>query len=155
MRCLRYCAAMTSEPSFVVAVAVVVQHGDRVLALRRAASKDVGAGIWETVSGRVEGDESLEEAAHREVREETGRALSALRGPIDAYRMLRGTRHMVVVVYAGALEAGAIDVEGLPSIARSAEHDAHAWRTREELASSMPPRLFEAVSRVLDDPARS
>jgi 8-oxo-dGTP pyrophosphatase MutT (NUDIX family) len=136
---------MSMQRSFVVAVAVVLIHEDRVLALRRAASKDVGAGVWETVAGRLEGEESLEEAAHREVLEETGLPLANLTGPIDAYRMMRGDRDMVVVVYTGAL----IGEGREPSIARSAEHDAHAWLTLEEAERDMPPRLAQALRRAV------
>ena len=39
---------------------------------RRFAAKDAGAGLWETVSGRVEADEAPLDAIAREVREETG-----------------------------------------------------------------------------------
>lgn len=134
------------QRSFVVAVAVVLIHQDRVLSLRRAASKDAGAGIWETVSGRLEGEESLEQAAHREVLEETGLALANLAGPIDAYRMMRGDRDMVVLVYVGALLGEGSEP---PSIVRSTEHDAHAWRTLEEVARDMPARLAQAVRRAL------
>jgi len=138
---------MSMQRSFVVAVAVVVTHEGRVLALRRAPTKDVGAGIWETVSGRVQGDESLEAAAHREAREETGCELVGLRGPIDAYRMMRGDRDMVVLVYGGTLASDERDAHGRPSITRSTEHDAHAWLTVDEVDRDMPQRLAEAVQR--------
>ncbi|HIP70446.1 MAG TPA: NUDIX domain-containing protein, partial [Anaerolineae bacterium] len=45
---------------------------DRYLLLRRAAHKDVGAGHWECVTGRVDQGESYEDALHREVQEEIG-----------------------------------------------------------------------------------
>lgn len=133
-------AAMT-DASFVLAVAIVLRRGDRVLALRRAADKDVGAGIWETVSGRVAPDEVLEDAARREVREETGVAIEAIEGPIDAYVMRRGERPMCVVVYAA-------DV-GEQAIVRSSEHDADAWLTLAEAEAQMPARLAQAVRRAL------
>ena len=38
--------------------------------LQRAAHRDVGAGSWECVTGRLEQGEGFEEALHREVREE-------------------------------------------------------------------------------------
>lgn len=42
------------------------------LVLQRAASKDVGAGAWECITGRVDQGEGFEAALHREVREELG-----------------------------------------------------------------------------------
>ena len=45
---------------------------DKYLLLRRADSKDFGAGAWECPTGRVDQGESFTEAMHREVREEIG-----------------------------------------------------------------------------------
>lgn len=42
------------------------------LLLRRAGSKDFGAGAWECVTGRVDQGESFSQAFQREVREEIG-----------------------------------------------------------------------------------
>ena len=137
---MRHAAAMT-EGSFVLAVAVVLRRGDRLLALRRAPTKDVGAGIWETVSGRVAVDEDLMDAARREVLEETGLRVSVLEGPIDAYVMRRGARPMCVIVYVAEAPA--------EEIVRSAEHAAEAWWTLGEAAERMPPRLAEAVARAM------
>lgn len=131
-----------NEALFVVAVAVVITHRGRVLALRRAPIKDAGAGIWETVSGRLEEGESLEACALREVTEESGLTLVSLRGPIDAYVMRRRERPMTVLVYAGEATSDALS--------RSEEHDAEQWCTREEVRALMPERLAQAVERALD-----
>lgn len=40
------------------------------LLLQRSATKDVGTGAWECVTGRLEQGEDFEAALHREVREE-------------------------------------------------------------------------------------
>jgi 8-oxo-dGTP diphosphatase len=54
------------------AVCVLVRRGDgRFLFVERAHAR-FGTGYWTPVTGRVEADESLVEAARREVREETG-----------------------------------------------------------------------------------
>ncbi len=73
--------SVTSAPSSTLplAVAVVVQRSDgAVLIVRRAPALALG-GYWTPVTGRVEPGESLEAAAHRELREETG--LTAQLGP--------------------------------------------------------------------------
>ncbi|MBT6146470.1 MAG: NUDIX domain-containing protein [Gemmatimonadetes bacterium] len=47
-------------------------HAGQYLLLKRSADRDVGAGVWECVTGRVNQGEGFEEALHREVMEETG-----------------------------------------------------------------------------------
>ena len=84
---------------FVLAVAAVIVRDDRVLAMRRSSAKDAGAGLWETVSGRVEADEAPLDAIAREVREETGLVVAIDPRPIDAYTARRGEAPMAVVVY--------------------------------------------------------
>ena len=56
-------------PTVVVGAAMI--RGARLLAARRVAPADV-AGGWELPGGKVEADESLEEAVVREVAEELG-----------------------------------------------------------------------------------
>lgn len=124
---------------FLVAVGVIVVRQGRVLALRRAPHKP-GAGIWESVSGRVAHGEALEDAAHRELREETGLTARRLVGPVDAYVMDRAGTPMCLVVYRA-------DVEGKAQ--RSSEHDALAWWSVDECRASMPPRLGAAVAKAL------
>jgi 8-oxo-dGTP diphosphatase len=132
---------MSSE-LFVVAVAAVIVRGDRVLAMRRSHAKDVGAGLWETCSGRLEPDEDPLVAVRRELAEETGLEARVDPRPIDAYAMRRGDLPMLVLVYRAEWIAGEVRL--------SDEHDEHAWWTRAELeASPMPPRLVTAVRAVL------
>lgn len=128
---------------WVVAVAVLVRHGDRLLTLRRAADNEAAPGAWETVSGRLELGETLEEAAAREVREETGLALELDPRPVTAYPARRAGAPMVVVVYRGLAAS--------PDARRSTEHDAHVWASPEEFAALCPfPRLVEAVRAAWD-----
>jgi 8-oxo-dGTP diphosphatase len=130
---------------FVVAVCAVICDGDRVLAMRRAATKDVGAGLWETVSGRVRPGEALTDAMAREITEETGLEVALDPRPVDAYVARRGAAPMCVVVYRGTRVAG--------EVRRSDEHDAHAWLTPAELRACTPlTRLVEAVERAFAAP---
>ena len=124
-----------------VAVVVVVVREDRVLLIRRAAESEAGAGIWESVSGRVEPGEQPRDAAIREAREETGLAVDVGEAPVDAYAMERRGRPMIVLVYRGDAPAG--------EVRRSAEHDAHDWRAPEDALPRMPARLALAVRRAL------
>lgn len=131
---------LTPSDAFVAAVAVLIFRDGRVLAMRRAPHKDAGAGLWETVSGRVEPDEQPVDAALREVREETACEVRIDDVPVDAYVARRGERPMLVVCYRAEWVAG--------EVVRSEEHDAHEWCTADELAErNTPPRLVQAVRR--------
>lgn len=129
---------LTAPDRFVLAVAAIVFRGDRVLALRRSAYRDAGAGLWETISGRVERDEDLVEAVRREALEETGLAIEIDARPVDAYTMTRGDSPMLLVLYRGRSEHG--------EVVLSAEHDAFAWLTPDEFAATTTlDRLARAV----------
>lgn len=130
--------------SFVAAVAAVIVKGPHTLAMRRAAHKDAGAGLWETVSGRVEPDEDPRDAIAREIAEETGLEVSIDSRPLDAYTARRAERPMMVVVYRARWVAGEVQ--------RSDEHDAHEWLTAAQFrARSTLTRLADAVERGLAD----
>ena len=129
--------------SFVFAVAAVIIRGERVLAMRRSRHRDAGAGLWETVSGRVEPGESPLSAIAREITEETGLVVRVDPRPIDAYTARRGAAPMAVVVYRAAHVSG--------EVIRSDEHDAHAWWTPAEFRSrSTLSRLATAIDSAFD-----
>ncbi len=126
--------------AFVVAVAAVIFRGDRVLAMRRSASKDAGAGLWETLSGRVEPDEQPLDALAREIEEECGLEVRVDDRPVDAYVARRNETPLLVLVYRAEWVSG--------EVRRSGEHDAHAWWTPAELRRETSlVRLADAVDR--------
>ena len=102
----------------------------RYLLLRRAATKDFGAGAWECVTGRVEQGEGFEDAVRREVREELGVEV--------AIEYLLGTSHF----YRGAAvpENELLGVVCLCSLQDpmtihiSDEHSEQCWVSLEEAA---------------------
>lgn len=105
----------------------------RYLLLRRAASKDFAAGVWECVTGRVDQGEGFEDALYREVREELGvtaRVLCIL-GTTHFYRGASTAENdLLGVVYLCVVD----DVEAL---CLSAEHDAARWVTAQEAAEML------------------
>jgi 8-oxo-dGTP diphosphatase len=106
--------------------------------MRRARTKDAGAGLWETLSGRIEAGEDPLATARREVREECGLEVTLEARPVTAYTATRLEHPMIVLVYAADYCSGEVTL--------SAEHDAYAWLTPEAFtARSTLTKLAEAV----------
>lgn len=119
------------EPKrYVLVAGIAIFREGRVLAMRRAEWKR-GAGLWEVAAGRLEDGETLEEAARREAREETGLEVSIDARPLGAYPV--AGLDCYIVLFRG--DAGDGDV------VRSDEHDDHRWVT---------PTQFRALSSLTD-----
>jgi mutator protein MutT len=95
----------------IVAVGVLLLDGDRVLLVKRA--KPPAVGRWTVPGGKVELGETLEEAALRELREETG--LAATLGPVVEIldRVLRDddggiSYHYVILDFLGTAPTGTL-----------------------------------------------
>jgi lipoyl(octanoyl) transferase len=110
---------------------VPVGTDGRVLLLRRSASR---GGFWQQVTGRIESGERPEDAARRELREETGADVPV--EPLD-YRHAFALDPTINRVKPGAV----VTVEETAFVARlpegfaariSDEHAEHAWATPEE-----------------------
>ena len=99
-----------------------VQRGWQVLVLQRAAGTRC-PGSWEMVHGKVEPGERLEDAARRELREETG---------LEADRLLSVTMHPFYLVPAGRVELAAVFaavVAPEAPVRLGSEHHRHVWLT--------------------------
>ena len=129
----------------VAAVAVLILHEGRVLALRRSVDKDAAPGVWEALSGRLEAGEEPHAAAVREAREESGYQVAVEPRPWTAYAADRAGEPMLVVVYRAVPVAGTLTL--------SHEHDAHAWLDADGFAQRSPlAALAEAVRTALAAP---
>lgn len=80
------------------AVSVALIRGDTVLLVRRA--REPSRGLYAFPGGRVEAGETLEEAARRELMEETGLAAGTL-SPIARYLFGSGDSGFDLQVFAG------------------------------------------------------
>jgi 8-oxo-dGTP diphosphatase len=129
----------------VVAVAALVIQGDRVLAMRRAASNLAGPGLWETISGRVEHGEEPLAAVTREIAEESGLTVAVEARPFASYAAQRRGLPMIVIAFRARYLAAQVTL--------SHEHDAHAWCTAHEFRalSTLKP-LVAVVERALVEP---
>lgn len=135
---------------------------DTYLLLRRADSRDYGAGNWECVTGRLDQGEGFEEALRREVREEAGVAVQ-IEFIIGTSHFYRGEpvpeNELVGLVFCCSVEDPA-------AVTVSAEHAEARWVTVEEayvlLADDAPSRRWlrtvieraEALRRLLPDEVR-
>lgn len=63
---------MNTIPAQIVSVIVVVACGKKYLLVQRAINDDIFPGKWQNAGGKVELGETVEEAAYRELAEETG-----------------------------------------------------------------------------------
>ncbi|HZN94048.1 MAG TPA: lipoyl(octanoyl) transferase LipB [Myxococcales bacterium] len=132
------------EPARTVAVAVVRESPRRqVLLLKRRPER---GGFWQVVTGRVEPGESPEQAAAREVQEETGQAL-----PVRAlgyeHAFALGDRLPPALTRETAFAARWTGGEVRLS---DAEHERHRWVDPDEAQASLPFRgLREAARRAL------
>jgi len=117
----------------------------RYLLLQRASSKDVGAGTWECVTGRVDQGEGFEEALYREVEEEIGvrPKIEYILGTTHFYRGPASPEtELLGIAYACTIPSANV-------IKLSAEHDAHHWFTTSELVQFLPEKhwLLPVVTR--------
>jgi 8-oxo-dGTP diphosphatase len=132
---------------FLVAAAAFILRDDRcVLFLRRNPTKDHAPGEWETPNGRLEAGETVLDALHREVAEETGLAVEPIR-PVDTWRITRepGGQEMIGITYLCRC-LGAYDVR------LSQEHDAYEWVRPEDIPTfPAAPALRAALLRTLDE----
>lgn len=104
------------------------------LLLRRAAHKDVGAGHWECVTGRVNQGESYEEALHREVQEEIGvpTQIQFIIGTTHFYRgPARPENELLGVFYACTI----VDPT---AVTLSPEHDQMRWFPAADIPHFLP-----------------
>lgn len=129
-------ARVDAGPDLRTVSVVPVRADGRVLLLRRSAER---GGFWQQVTGRIEPGESPEQAARRELREETGADVPA--SPLG-YRHAFGLDPSVNRVRAGAL----VVVEEVAFAARvpdgfeprlSDEHTEHVWATAAEAAERL------------------
>lgn len=117
-------------------VGAVVQHDGKVLLLQRPEDDFMG-GIFELPSGKVELGEALDTALVREVAEETGLSVSAIRDYLGSFDYQSGSGKK------SRQFNFAVDVTA-PEPLTLQEHDAYAWTALTE-----EPPVTDAVKEVL------
>jgi dATP pyrophosphohydrolase len=117
--------------------------GWRVLVLQRALTTRCPT-AWETVHGRIEPGEEPEQAAVREVREETGLSVQRLYNvSVQPFYLHRSHTVEMAVVFAAFVESGA-------AVTLGDEHMRFEWLTPEQALERLVwPRERVALREVL------
>jgi dATP pyrophosphohydrolase len=112
------------------------------LALRRARDTRC-TGAWEAVHGRIERGERAEEAAVREVREETGLSVGRLYNvTVNPFYLHRPGAVVMAIVFAAVVDADA-------EITLSPEHDRAEWLSIADAAQRFAwPRARQTVQDI-------
>jgi len=138
-------AGMTAVTPGVVDVYVIrpLPDGWKVLTVQRAVDTRC-PGAWETIHGRLEGDERPEAGAVREVSEETGLTVARLYNVTvqPFYLHMFGTVQLAIVFAAFVDEPAQVTL--------GEEHQAFEWLSPHEASSRFIwPREREALSQIL------
>jgi 8-oxo-dGTP pyrophosphatase MutT (NUDIX family) len=132
---------------FLVGIAALIWNPEngKYLLLRRAASRDFGAGTWECVTGHVDQGESFTQAFIREVGEEVGgeARLEFFIGTEHFYRGEPSPKNELLSLIC------ACTLVNPEAIQMSAEHDDYCWLTAVEITEFLPANhwLLPAISR--------
>jgi type II secretory ATPase GspE/PulE/Tfp pilus assembly ATPase PilB-like protein/8-oxo-dGTP pyrophosphatase MutT (NUDIX family) len=118
---------MTNITAGVVEIFVIRHNGGdwRILVLKRAAASK-RPGSWETVYGKIDADEKPEDAALRELREETSLIPQSLYDVTVSSFYLHSTRTVQMCITFAAFVAGDTNV------LLSEEHQAYEWLSLDE-----------------------
>ena len=107
---------MDKEPGKfnVAAGAVIVNNKQKVLLTQRSFERDHHPGEWEITTGRLNQNESFEQAIQREVKEELNIEIVIV-SPIQTFHFFRGTEKIehVGVTFICKYKEGEIKVDGI------------------------------------------
>jgi 8-oxo-dGTP pyrophosphatase MutT (NUDIX family) len=125
-----------SLPAHPLSSVVYAERDGQILLLRRA----MGAlsGQWYLPGGAVEAGESPEEAARRELREESGLEVEGPLDLVNAHRARLYGRDFLQLSYAGATPAGEVIL--------SAEHDGARWADPREVRALLTDEVIDSLS---------
>ena len=125
-----------------VGMAAVIEKDNNFLVLRRSEERDFEPGMWETVTGRLEADESPVIGIQREVEEETGLKVE-VQYPLDIGFFYRGGKEFPMVFisfYCKYLE-GEVNITW--------EHSEYKWLSLDDAISLPDLHHFHVMFRNL------
>jgi 8-oxo-dGTP diphosphatase len=108
-----------------VGMAAIIEKDDKILILKRSKDKDFAPNTWETVTGRLDADESPVDGILREVHEETKLKVE-VQYPLDVGFFYRGGKEFPMVFISFYCKY----IEG--DVNFTWEHSEYRWVTLEE-----------------------
>jgi 8-oxo-dGTP pyrophosphatase MutT (NUDIX family) len=119
-----------------------------VLLIRRTPGR-IFSGLWQPVTGRIDGRESVPQAAIREVGEETGFGRAAIEAFFDLDQVVPFYDEGLDAAVAAAIFAVRVGSTAEPRL--SYEHDAFVWLAPDDaLARAVWPSYDESIRRIRD-----
>ena len=129
---------MHSDGAARMAVSIAVMRADQVLLVLRGS--DSNKGLWAFPGGKVETGETLEQAASRELLEETG-VTANISGVLGTYSLVAGSVPYSLTVFRAGYATG-VAVAGDDAMAVR-------WATPEEaLSLALAENMSDALRRV-------
>lgn len=102
------------------------KDGKYLLVRRAPENRHLVNGIWDVVGGRIEPGTDLIANLAREIKEETGLALTSSPQLFLAQDIIRADKHVIRLNYLSTADG---------EVKLSPEHDAFLWLTRDEIAT--------------------
>lgn len=132
------------KKTIIVVVKAFIVNKGKVLIVKRAAHDDVGGGSWETVGGKIEFGENLEQALIREVQEEAGIAVQVEDLLYATTFLTNPCRQIVLLTYLCRTDA--------EHVLLSSEHSQYLWAAKSELYTYLPSSIIQDLTqhRVLE-----
>jgi mutator protein MutT len=120
---------------FYVAIGALIEKDNQFLVLKRSPEKDVGANLWEFITGRLEEEEDPAIGVLREVEEEVKLEVEVIM-PVNTSFFYRGSKEfpMIFIVYWCRFLKGEVQL--------SWEHTEHKWITLDEAINNDELAIF-------------
>jgi len=127
------------DNKMVVVVKGIIENKGKILILKRSAIDEIDAGVWETVGGKIDFGEELEDALTREVKEETGIVVSIEKLLYATTFFTNPNRKIVLLTYFCRTTDDQIIL--------SDEHSDYLWVTRSELYNYLPQTIINDLNK--------
>ena len=114
----------------VVVVKGILVKNNKILIVKRSENEVIGAGMWETIGGKIIFGEKLEHSLQREFKEEVGIEVNPVKILYSTTFFTSPTRQIVLIAY--LCESNSEDVT------LSSEHSDYKWADITELKQYLP-----------------